>query len=96
MCVVTRKSTERTSLPGLESLATCTEHRAAYGFPTFEAGAEACRRIVQRGISPAALRLYLVTDRRMRPDRTLPELVRQAVGRERPHRRIVVAQGPPQ
>jgi alkyldihydroxyacetonephosphate synthase len=34
------------------------ERRAAYAFPTFEAGAEACRRIVQRGISPAALRLY--------------------------------------
>lgn len=27
---------------------------------------------------PAILRLYLVTDRRMRPDRPLPELVRQA------------------
>ena len=34
------------------------ERRAAYAFPTFEAGAHACRRIVQRGLSPAALRLY--------------------------------------
>jgi alkyldihydroxyacetonephosphate synthase len=34
------------------------EHRAAYGFPSFEAGADACRRIVQRGLAPAALRLY--------------------------------------
>jgi len=34
------------------------ERRAAYAFATFEEGADACRRIVQRGISPAALRLY--------------------------------------
>lgn len=33
-------------------------HRAAYGFATFDAGADACRRIVQRGLAPAALRLY--------------------------------------
>jgi len=32
--------------------------RAAFAFPSFEAGAQACRRIVQRGLSPAALRLY--------------------------------------
>ena len=38
------------------------ERRAAYAFATFEAGAEACRRIVQRGISPAALRLYDATE----------------------------------
>ena len=31
---------------------------SAWGFPTFEAGAEACRRIVRRGLAPAALRLY--------------------------------------
>ncbi len=34
------------------------EHRAAYGFASFAEGADACRRIVQRGLSPAALRLY--------------------------------------
>jgi alkyldihydroxyacetonephosphate synthase len=32
--------------------------QAAFGFPSFAAGADACRRIVQRGLSPAALRLY--------------------------------------
>lgn len=31
---------------------------SAWGFPTFEAGADACRRIIQRGLAPAALRLY--------------------------------------
>lgn len=30
----------------------------AWGFTSFEDGAEACRRIVQRGLAPAALRLY--------------------------------------
>ena len=34
------------------------QHRAAFGFASFADGAEACRRIVQRGLSPAALRLY--------------------------------------
>jgi alkyldihydroxyacetonephosphate synthase len=38
-------------------IATAT-HRSAWSFPTFEAGADACRRITQRGLSPAALRLY--------------------------------------
>lgn len=38
-------------------IATAT-HRSAWGFPTFEAGTEACRRISQRGLAPAALRLY--------------------------------------
>ncbi len=33
-------------------------HSSAWGFPTFEAGADACRRIIQRGSAPAALRLY--------------------------------------
>lgn len=33
-------------------------HSSAWGFPSFEAGAEACRRIIQRGLAPAALRLY--------------------------------------
>ncbi len=30
----------------------------AYGFPTFAAGLDACREILQRGANPAALRLY--------------------------------------
>ena len=33
-------------------------HSSAWAFPTFEAGADACRRIIQRGLAPAALRLY--------------------------------------
>jgi alkyldihydroxyacetonephosphate synthase len=32
--------------------------RAAYGFPTFAAGLEACRRILRRGATPAVVRLY--------------------------------------
>jgi alkyldihydroxyacetonephosphate synthase len=34
------------------------ERRAAYGFASFEAGLEACRRIARRGATPAVLRLY--------------------------------------
>jgi len=34
------------------------EWRAAYAFPTFEAGLEACRSILRRGATPAVLRLY--------------------------------------
>ena len=34
------------------------EGRRAYGFPTFAAGLEACRRILRRGATPAVLRLY--------------------------------------
>ncbi|MEX2294292.1 MAG: FAD-binding oxidoreductase [Acidimicrobiales bacterium] len=34
------------------------ERRAAYGFPSFEAGIDAMRRIMQRGGTPAVLRLY--------------------------------------
>jgi alkyldihydroxyacetonephosphate synthase len=34
------------------------ERRAAYGFDSFEAGLDACRRIVRRGATPAVLRLY--------------------------------------
>ena len=34
------------------------ERRAAYGFPSFEAGLDACRRIMRRGATPAVLRLY--------------------------------------
>ena len=38
-------------------IATATS-RSAWSFPSFEAGADACRRITQRGLAPAALRLY--------------------------------------
>jgi alkyldihydroxyacetonephosphate synthase len=38
-------------------IATAT-HSSAWAFPSFEAGADACRRIIQRGLAPAALRLY--------------------------------------
>lgn len=34
------------------------ERRAAFGFDSFDAGLEACRRILRRGATPAALRLY--------------------------------------
>ncbi len=34
------------------------EQRAAFSFPTFEAGLEACRGILRRGATPAVLRLY--------------------------------------
>ena len=34
------------------------ERRAAYTFPDFEAGIEACRLILRRGATPAVLRLY--------------------------------------
>jgi alkyldihydroxyacetonephosphate synthase len=34
------------------------ERRAAFGFPSFAAGLDACRQIVQRGATPAVLRLY--------------------------------------
>ena len=34
------------------------ERRATFGFPTFEAGLDACRRILRRGATPAVLRLY--------------------------------------
>ncbi len=34
------------------------EGRAAFGFPTFGAGLDACRRILRRGATPAVLRLY--------------------------------------
>jgi alkyldihydroxyacetonephosphate synthase len=32
--------------------------RLAFGFPSFEAGLDACRRILRRGATPAVLRLY--------------------------------------
>ncbi|HET7488701.1 MAG TPA: FAD-binding oxidoreductase [Acidimicrobiales bacterium] len=34
------------------------ERRAAFGFPSFEDGLDACRRILRRGAMPAVLRLY--------------------------------------
>jgi alkyldihydroxyacetonephosphate synthase len=34
------------------------EQRRAFGFASFEAGLEACRRILRRGATPAVLRLY--------------------------------------
>jgi len=34
------------------------EARAAYGFPSFVAGLDACRRVLRRGGTPAVLRLY--------------------------------------
>jgi alkyldihydroxyacetonephosphate synthase len=34
------------------------ERRAAYAFPSFEEGLDACRRILRRGATPAVLRLY--------------------------------------
>src|SRR6185369_17900344 len=34
------------------------ERRDAWGFPSFEAGLDACRRILRRGATPAVLRLY--------------------------------------
>ena len=34
------------------------EGRAAYGFSSWDAGVEACRRILRRGATPAVLRLY--------------------------------------
>ena len=34
------------------------ERRAAYGFTSFEAGLDACRRVLRRGATPAVLRLY--------------------------------------
>ena len=34
------------------------DRRAAYGFSSWDAGVDACRRILRRGITPAVLRLY--------------------------------------
>ena len=34
------------------------ERRAAYGWPSFSEGLDACRRILRRGATPAVLRLY--------------------------------------
>lgn len=38
------------------------ERRAAYGFDSFPAGVDACRRILRRGATPAVLRLYDVAE----------------------------------
>ncbi|MGH9023054.1 MAG: FAD-binding oxidoreductase [Acidimicrobiia bacterium] len=38
--------------------APATEARAAFRFPTFAAGLDACRRTLRRGVTPAVLRLY--------------------------------------
>ncbi|MHB8379545.1 MAG: FAD-binding oxidoreductase [Acidimicrobiales bacterium] len=35
-----------------------SQQRAAYSFTKFQAGMEACRRVIQRGARPAVLRLY--------------------------------------
>jgi alkyldihydroxyacetonephosphate synthase len=40
------------------------ERRAAYGFDSFAAGLDACRRILRRGATPAVLRLYDATESR--------------------------------
>ncbi|MCB0956016.1 MAG: FAD-binding oxidoreductase [Ilumatobacter sp.] len=49
--VVTRVWLKAHPLPG-------SEQRAAYSFPTFQAGLDACRRLMRRGATPAVLRLY--------------------------------------
>ncbi len=38
------------------------EERAAYGFASFPAGLDACRRTLRRGATPAVLRLYDATE----------------------------------
>jgi alkyldihydroxyacetonephosphate synthase len=38
------------------------ERRGAYGFASFEAGLDAMRRVIQRGATPAVLRLYDATE----------------------------------
>ena len=49
--IITRVSLRAHPIPAVE-------RRAAYSFPKFEIGLEACRRIVRRGATPAVLRLY--------------------------------------
>ncbi len=41
------------------------QHQAVYGFDTFAAGLDACRRILRRAATPAALRLYDPADARL-------------------------------
>ncbi|MDQ1446642.1 MAG: alkyldihydroxyacetonephosphate synthase [Acidimicrobiaceae bacterium] len=38
--------------------APAAEQRGAWSFPSFEAGLDACRRVLRRGATPAVLRLY--------------------------------------
>ncbi|HMF83469.1 MAG TPA: FAD-binding oxidoreductase [Acidimicrobiia bacterium] len=42
--------------------APAVEQRAAFGFPSFADGIDACRRVLQRGATPAVLRLYDATE----------------------------------
>jgi alkyldihydroxyacetonephosphate synthase len=42
--------------------APAVEQRAAFGFSSFADGIEACRRVLQRGATPAVLRLYDATE----------------------------------
>ena len=51
------------------------EMRAAYGFGSFAAGVEACRRILRRGATPAVLRLYDVAESERGFDRSTNVLV---------------------
>ena len=44
--------------PAPPAPAPATDRRAAYGFESFAAGLDACRRILRRGGTPAVLRLY--------------------------------------
>src|SRR3546814_11800306 len=48
------------------------QREAAYAYDTFSAAHDACRRIVQRGLPPAVLRVYDATeaDRSYQPTRT--------------------------
>lgn len=45
------------------------ELRAAFGFPSFDDGLDACRRILRRGATPAVLRLYDEAESRRNFDR---------------------------
>ncbi len=51
------------------------ERRAAYGFASFAAGVDACRRILRRGATPAVLRLYDVAESARSFDRSTNVLV---------------------
>jgi alkyldihydroxyacetonephosphate synthase len=57
--------------------APATDARAAYGWSSFEAGLDACRRILRRGAKPAVLRLYDATEgeRNFQTGETHPLLV---------------------
>jgi alkyldihydroxyacetonephosphate synthase len=51
------------------------EHKATFGFDTFDEGLEACRRILQRDARPAVLRLYDDTESKRVFDESLNVLV---------------------